>query len=649
LALGFLAATLWVLLASVRIDAQGPQYDELHQATGAFTWLGSPPEMFCTVAFHRVCVLNMPYSAAIKTNLYGLYLRFVHPRFTLASWRMLGILLIAGGILLFCAAAWPALPAGPMAVFLALLLSDGAVLLDGRFDWGPVAISLLLRLALLGLWMRGEAGEGEPPLRNTAALGALAGLAVFEKLSAVVLVPALAALLLGSARRRSRRHLLAAAAGLVLGAAPLAAVNVATLLRWGRLVSPVGGGAPVPRALGGFLSSTGEYLSLGQGGPFRDFMLGLPRWPWAELLERGLVLAVVLAIAAAAARKGMPPLLRAAASALAAYAVVWLALPLLGRPTWAHHWILGTPFQYAALALALAARPHSRGDRRALALLAALWLGLRLPDLASIESALARGSASLAWDPSFASIGEFAESHAGEAVFVASDWGVATQIYCLANGRPGLVREPFWRYHGPGDLDGDGRRLLYLVRLRNPPLVVPGATERIERDLAADPRWREVPVEPEAASLREVLVRKFVPAGLPKGSFLSPSPPRAGRGGLARWPYFTRISYPRLSEPLTFAVWPVWIDTASWTAHEGSASPIRVDRTMARRRSAGAVSSGGATRARPWTPTSASPSATAGSPADDGCLNRATRTLSRDSLMIVIASVGLPLSSEQVA
>ena len=32
MALGLTAAVFFVLLASVRIEAQGPQYDELHQA-----------------------------------------------------------------------------------------------------------------------------------------------------------------------------------------------------------------------------------------------------------------------------------------------------------------------------------------------------------------------------------------------------------------------------------------------------------------------------------------------------------------------------------------------------------------------------------------------------------------------------------------
>ena len=524
LALGLAAALLFMALAGVRIEAQGPQYDELHQATGAFTWLGEPaPPLFCMSAWNRVCVLNMPYSAALKTNLYGLYLRLVQPRFTLASWRWLGIVLIASGIVLFSVLARRALSLPGLAVFLALLLTDVTVLLDGRFDFGPVAISLGLRLALLGVWMGSwmgsEAGEGGPSARSSFVLGALTGFATFEKLSAVVLVPALAVLVLGSPGRRSRRHLVAAGAGLATGTLPLALINLGSLISYGRLVSPVSGGPAVDRSLSGLLSYGGEYLTLGHGGLFRAFMLGLGGQPWAEILEGILAGAVFLSIAFLAARRDAPGSLRLAGLALAGYGAVGCGLWLLPRATWAHHWILGTPFQYAALALALSSEAGRRFRRPALAVLAALWIAARLPGLVAVEQAFARGAASPAWDPSLARLGEFAAARAGEAVFVASDWGVATQILCFGNGRPGLVHEPFWHYHGPQTLRDilrtGNRRVFYLVRLRNPPRVVPGATDRIERDLAADPGLREVPAEPEVAGLREVLVRKFIV--LPEG------------------------------------------------------------------------------------------------------------------------------------
>lgn len=509
LALGLAAAVLFILLASVRIEAQGPQYDELHQAVGAFTWLGAPPPpIFCMDAFDRVCVLNMPYSAAIKTNLYGAWLRFVQPRFTLASWRLFGILTIAAGILLFCALAGPALPPWAMAVFLALLLTDEAVLLASRFDWGPVALSLAIRLALLGLWIGSEAGETPTP-RSSFGLGALVGFALFEKLSAVVLLPALAAMVFGSPRRRERRQLLSVAAGLATGALPLVAVHFGALLLRGRPLS-LGTGPEVDRSLTSFLSYVWHYLTLGGSGTFQGFMLGLDRPRWAAVVEGGLAAAVCLIAASGTSHR--------ARITLVSYAAVCLGLYFLPRPTWAHHWILGTPFQYAAAALALPAAHREAGGRRAqgigLAVLVALWLAARLPGLVRIERALLAGRASSAWDPSLAEIGRFAAQRPAGAVFVASDWGVATQIRAFSNGRPGLVYEPFWRYRGPEELrqiqEESGARFLYLVRLHNPPRTIPGAMERIERDLEADLRWREVPPEPRAAGLKEVLVRKFV-------------------------------------------------------------------------------------------------------------------------------------------
>ena len=513
--LGLAAALLYMALAGLRIEAQGPQYDELHQATGAFTWLGEPPPpFFCMSAFGRVCVLNMPYSAAIKTNLYGLYLRLFQPRFTVASWRWLGIGLVASGLALFSVLARRALSLSGLAVFLALFLTDATVLLGGRFDYGPVALSLGLRLALLGVWMGSEAGEGGPSARSSFALGALASFAVFEKLSAVVLVPLVAVLVLGSPGRRSARHLLAAGAGLAVGALPLALVNLGSLMSFGRLASPLDGGPAVDRSVSGILSYGGRYLTLGQGRIFRALVLGTGSWPWAEILEGALAGAVFLVLAILAARRDAPLPLRLAGIALAGYAAVGCGLWLLPRATWAHHWILGTPIQYAALALAISAPAGRRLQGLALAGLAALWIASRLPGLVAVEQALARGSASPAWDPSLARLGELAAARAGEAVFVASDWGVATQILCFGNGRAGLVHEPFWRYQGPEQLREiprtANRRVLYLVRLRNPPQAVPGALDRIERDLAADPGFREVPAEPEAAALRVVRVRKFV-------------------------------------------------------------------------------------------------------------------------------------------
>jgi hypothetical protein len=211
--------------------------------------------------------------------------------------------------------------------------------------------------------------------------------------------------------------------------------------------------------------------------------------------------------------------LRRAGIALAAFAAVGTGLWAMPRATWVHHWILATPFQYLAIALALRALPWrgTSGGRRVagltLAVLVTLFLGLRLAALGSLENALRHGSASEAWDPSLAELGQFAARRPAGTVFVATDWGVATQILCFANGRPGRVVEPFWDERGLAvpeiAASIDGAQTLYLVRLRRETGLFP-ATARIEREIAADPSWRAVPLEAESSGWRALSLRKYV-------------------------------------------------------------------------------------------------------------------------------------------
>jgi hypothetical protein len=514
-----------VALATVRLGSQGPQYDELHQATGAFTWLGSPPELFCLDAF-GVCVLNTTYSGAIKTNLYGLYLRLAGGRFDLVSWRLCGVLLLALGIALFPVLARPGLPLWSLAVFLALLVTDATVLLLGRFDWGPVSLALTLRLVFLGLWLR-SVPASRPTSWTFFGLGALAGFATFEKLSSCLLVLPLAILLLTRPQRRSRRPVLAALAGLAAGAVPLALVNLGSLLTGQGLISLRDVSEPVPRSLAGFASYLGKLAGLGQGGKIGELTLGLPVWRRDAGWEVVLLLAAVLGVAGVALLVRCRP----AGIALASYGAIVLGLYFLPRPTSYHHWILATPFQYAALTLALVGLARAPSDSRprwqrglgiALIVIATAWIGIRIPNLIAVERALARGSAARSWSPALARLGKFAARQADRAVFVASDWGVATQIYCFANGRPGLVHEPFWHALEAADLEEDlrsiqarsGKRLVYLVRLEPPADVIPGAWTRVEQTVLSDPYWLEVPVEPEAR-LPGIRIRKLLAVGLP--------------------------------------------------------------------------------------------------------------------------------------
>ena len=70
----FLAVLLFASAASIRLTSQGLQYDELHQAPGAFAYIGKTPNPLVSLAIGGIPVMNMNYSAAIKTGLYGLYI-----------------------------------------------------------------------------------------------------------------------------------------------------------------------------------------------------------------------------------------------------------------------------------------------------------------------------------------------------------------------------------------------------------------------------------------------------------------------------------------------------------------------------------------------------------------------------------------------
>jgi hypothetical protein len=515
--LGLAAGIAFAVLASVRLTAQGPQYDEVHQAVGAFTWIGaSPVSAFC-LDFHGVCVLTTTYSAAIKTHLYGLFLRLSGRGFDLADWRWLGILLVAASFPIFAAGAHPVLGWREIALFFALLLTDSSLLLLSRFDGGPVALAFLLRMTTIALWLHGEASDPPRP-RNTFALGTLVGFATFEKLSSAVLVLALAALITGNRRRRSRRHLAAVLLGLATGALPLALVNLAWLVKKGELIS-------LRNLRGRPGLSAPDYIhelfTLGYGERARKFLLGISPSSWAEIGEAGLLAALLLLVLYVWARwRGAgDPTLRRAGIALAAFAAVGVGLRAMPRATGTHHWILATPFQYLAIALAvraLAGRDASGAKRTAgiaVTLLATVWLGLRLAALGSLESALGQGSSSEATDPSLAHLGRFAAGRPPGTVFVATDWGVATQILCFVNGTPGRVVEPFWDEHGLGapELAAaiEGARTLYLVRQRRPTGLFP-ATARMENEIASDRSWREVPCEAETAGWKAVSLRKFV-------------------------------------------------------------------------------------------------------------------------------------------
>ena len=504
-AIATLASLVFCILCGINLTGQGVYYDEAHQAPAAFTWLGKEPIAFSRAVIGGVPLLNMPYSGALKSHLYGLYLRVSGRHFSVLSWRSLGIGFAAVGIFLFCLIGGSRLGIRGLLLFLALLLSDGTVLLTSRHDWGPTALALALRLLFLGIWIRG-ATASDRTTRTAFVLGAVVGLSIFEKLSSVVLLAPLY-LILATRSSRTIRAWTFAHLGLLAGALPLLVANAYTWMSSHALIS-LTPNPPYPPV--SWLTFARHYLALGQGRQARLWILGTIANPLYSGVEAGLIAGICLLIAWTAIRDRE---FRLSGLCIASYAIVGVFVMLLPGKTYVHHWILGTPFQYLAIALAVADAPErSQSTRRFLTLAAGALLLLRLPALYSTEDALMHGKASTGFDPSFTKLAQFAGRHP-ESQFVATTWGTGVQMYCLSDGQPDHVFEPFWDAARIEQLKAmlkePNRRFLYLTELPGAVALRADLTARTVKAVEESAEWQEVPVDPELSNLAVVRVRKF--------------------------------------------------------------------------------------------------------------------------------------------
>ena len=513
------APVVLFLVACVRLTAQGMYYDELHQAIGALAYVGHTVSAAFLIG--RYPALNMSYSGAIKTALYGLYLRLFHAEFSVVSWRLTGLLLLAAGLLAFGLLLRKRMPGLFLPLFSALLISDVSVLLMSRHDWGPAALALALRLLFLGVWLRGGLSQGVGRW-NSFWLGLIAALAIFEKLSSVVLILPLLLILTVDTRRRNAGHWLACLGGGLLGSAPLIVVNTLSLLASRTLVSLSDVRQPDSLGIGTVLGFTRQYLSLGSGSVVKQFICGVGT-PAPLVLFESLSLLGLLTLAGLAAFSLPRPnrWSALAGTAIASYAALGVGVRLLPQGTWCHHWIVGTPFQYVALCLCVAglqASGHPRGRfgrfvPRVLAALLIVFLGYRCVNLSLLEGALRTGRSSADWDPGLTRLAEFSARRGGEMGFIAADWGVALQMGLMGTGRT-PVEELTWSFEGEKSLTDALQRLhrdsVYLVFKHPPTNVAPARTARMLPAMRGLPGWREVEVDAEVRALPPVRLYKFV-------------------------------------------------------------------------------------------------------------------------------------------
>ena len=212
----------------------------------------------------------MNYSGAVKTTIYGLYMRIFNQPFTVISWRLTGILLVSISLFVFGLQLRKILHPIGLAAFFFLFITDMTVLLTTRYDWGPTALSLSLRLFLLAFWIKGEFSTHIKP-SNTFMISFLVGFSIFEKLSATVLLIPIFLMLFLNPIRRKISHLVAMIFGGILGAIPLIFANVLSFTQNGNLISFQFEHKVQTTPILTYLT---DYLSLGAGQDVSGFILG---------------------------------------------------------------------------------------------------------------------------------------------------------------------------------------------------------------------------------------------------------------------------------------------------------------------------------------------------------------------------------------
>ncbi|MBM3787652.1 MAG: hypothetical protein FJW30_25120 [Acidobacteria bacterium] len=167
----------------------------------------------------RIPAMSFPYIGTVKTVIYALLFRGIDPSPESIRWPAL--LLGAWSVYLFCRLMQRATDLRTANVATALLVADAAYLFTIRCDWGPVAVQHVCAIGGVYCWVLGRPWQ--------KFLGGLCfGLGLWDKLTFLWILAALAA---GAAAARflpKGRAALCGLAGFLIGCYPFLAYNYKT-------------------------------------------------------------------------------------------------------------------------------------------------------------------------------------------------------------------------------------------------------------------------------------------------------------------------------------------------------------------------------------------------------------------------------------
>lgn len=217
---------VFIIAGAGFIPLFGPQEDEtLFTPTALPGQCGLSPGF--EIAGRHIPLMLMSYVGALKGWIYKPVFAIWEP----SVWSLRIPALLIAALAIFVTTRVLALAAGPAAgvIIAALLATDASYLLTSVFDWGPVAIQHLLLASAAYFFLRFQSSAGAG---NAFLAGLLTGLALWNKMIAIWFLAGLGAGLLTCYPRSIAAWLrprIAAAAlgGVLLGAAPLIAFNLA--------------------------------------------------------------------------------------------------------------------------------------------------------------------------------------------------------------------------------------------------------------------------------------------------------------------------------------------------------------------------------------------------------------------------------------